>query len=151
MCKIFNPGRIAEPGQRPFVGGLVFDGITVADRYPPIAQMSGTALKPCIDCGTLVRGASRCASHQLVMNRRIEKARGTRQERGYGAEWMRLRAKALRAQPWCGDCMTEGHPDNPLTGDHIVPLSAGGRNELSNVRILCRRCNSTRGGVRATQ
>ncbi len=41
--------------------------------------------------------------------------------------------------------MSEGTKDNPLTGDHIVPLSAGGRNERDNVRVLCRNCNSKKG------
>ena len=149
---MFKPGPIPEPRQPVIMGGLRIVVIAVRmTSYTLPIPMASTSLKPCIDCGALVRGASRCPSHQLQTNRRIEKARGTRQERGYGAEWMRLRARALRAQPWCGDCMTEGRPDNPLTGDHIVPLSAGGRNEPGNIRILCRRCNSARGGLRATE
>ncbi len=29
--------------------------------------------------------------------------------------------------------------------DHIVPLSKGGRTELSNLQILCRKCNRSKG------
>ena len=32
-----------------------------------------------------------------------------------------------------------------LTIDHIVPLSKGGTNETSNLQILCRRCNASKG------
>ncbi|WP_369826057.1 HNH endonuclease [Kitasatospora sp. MBT66] len=41
--------------------------------------------------------------------------------------------------------MTKGSPDNPLTGDHIIPVSRGGTNEPRNIRVLCRTCNSRRG------
>ena len=149
---MFKTRSVPEPCQPPITDGLYFVETAVRPMsYTRVMPIARPSMKPCIDCGVLVRGASRCSVHQLQTNRRIEKARGTRQDRGYGAEWMRLRARALRAQPWCGDCMTEGRPDNPLTGDHIVPLSAGGRNEPGNIRILCRRCNSVRGGMRATE
>lgn len=36
-------------------------------------------------------------------------------------------------------------PHNYLSVDHIVPLSAGGTNDPSNLQILCIRCNSTKG------
>jgi len=48
---------------------------------------------------------------------------------------------AIRAQPYCGRC---GSTED-LTGDHIVPLSEGGMNALSNIGVLCRSCNAQRG------
>lgn len=32
-----------------------------------------------------------------------------------------------------------------LAVDHIVPLSKGGANDMSNFQVLCRRCNSKKG------
>lgn len=32
-----------------------------------------------------------------------------------------------------------------LTYDHVVPISRGGRSVMSNLRVLCRRCNSRKG------
>lgn len=33
---------------------------------------------------------------------------------------------------------------NPLSLDHIIPLSRGGLHDLFNIQILCRSCNSTK-------
>lgn len=41
-------------------------------------------------------------------------------------------------------CVVCGSPDRPEI-DHIVPWSRGGTNDLSNLRILCRRCNVDKG------
>jgi len=38
----------------------------------------------------------------------------------------------------CDECGA----DKNLSVDHIRPLSKGGTNELNNLRVLCRRCNS---------
>ncbi|MGW9025150.1 HNH endonuclease [Streptomyces sp. NPDC055722] len=42
-------------------------------------------------------------------------------------------------------CGHWGSNANPLTADHVRPLSRGGTNEVVNLRTLCRSCNSSRG------
>jgi 5-methylcytosine-specific restriction endonuclease McrA len=43
-----------------------------------------------------------------------------------------------RACVYCG-------ADKPLEGDHIVPLSRGGSNALTNLATACRPCNLSKG------
>ena len=38
-------------------------------------------------------------------------------------------------------CLCCGHSDIPMTADHIVPLSRGGTNDISNIQPLCLICN----------
>lgn len=40
---------------------------------------------------------------------------------------------------------TRGIPRNFATLDHIVPLSAGGGNDMGNLRLVCLECNAKRG------
>jgi 5-methylcytosine-specific restriction endonuclease McrA len=46
----------------------------------------------------------------------------------------------VRDGPTCAKC---GTTDN-LTVDHIVPLARGGSDELSNLQLLCKPCNSSK-------
>ena len=50
--------------------------------------------------------------------------------------------------PWCSECGHEGSVDNPLVGDHIVSLAAGGsRFDPENLQTLCRECNRAKGAA----
>jgi 5-methylcytosine-specific restriction protein A len=80
----------------------------------------------------------RCLSCRRAKER--ARARGTRTSRGYTNDWLRLSATAIRLHPYCARCGRT----NDLTADHIVRKAAGGRNELSNVQVLCRACNSAK-------
>lgn len=41
-------------------------------------------------------------------------------------------------------CAVCARTDRPLTIDHIVPISRGGTNELENLQLLCRPCNTSK-------
>lgn len=102
-------------------------------------------MTPCLLCPFPSVRNGRCSAHNRERRRIEGRARGTRQQQGYGADYQRARAQAIRAQPFCSVCLTTER----LTADHVVPLSKGGTNDPSNLRTLCVWCNSRRGN-RAT-
>jgi 5-methylcytosine-specific restriction enzyme A len=61
--------------------------------------------------------------------------------RGYGAEHKRLRKILLAAEPLCRECRKKGRITAATIADHIIPLSRGGKTELSNYQPLCRDCS----------
>lgn len=80
-----------------------------------------------------------------MRQQRIDDQRGSPAQRGYGPPWQRARKAVLRLQPYCVDCGSEGTKGNPLTVDHIVPLSRGGTQDEDNLQTRCRICNSSKG------
>ncbi|MCB5179492.1 HNH endonuclease [Streptomyces antimicrobicus] len=72
--------------------------------------------------------------------KRKHPSKNTRTAGRYDYQWQKVRAEAIRLQPYCSFCGTS----NDLTGDHILPLKEGGSNTLDNVRVLCRQCNTRR-------
>jgi 5-methylcytosine-specific restriction endonuclease McrA len=90
------------------------------------------ALVHCLDCGQLSE-RSRC-------QRCARARRGTTSARGYGAAHQRRARQTIAAQPFCSICGAT----TDLTADHIVPLARGGHPH-GELRVLCRRCNSSRG------
>jgi 5-methylcytosine-specific restriction endonuclease McrA len=102
------------------------------------------APRPCLGCGSLC-DATRCERCRTEQVRRRAKRRGTRQFQGYDRDHERLRRQTLKATPYCLACGHTGSKDNPLSVDHVRPLSSGGKTTRSNYQSLCRRCNSAKG------
>jgi 5-methylcytosine-specific restriction protein A len=96
--------------------------------------------KPCLDCGVLAN-KPRCP----ICNKKYQKFKATsrpsRADRGYDANWKRLSKQLRLMQPYCSICKRT----SDLTVDHIIPLSSGGITVESNLQVLCRRCNSSKG------
>lgn len=64
------------------------------------------------------------------------------------AAWIRAaRARIAAGQEYCRNPLcTRGVSDlNPLTLDHILPRTHGGRGNKSNATILCKACNFEKG------
>ena len=54
-----------------------------------------------------------------------------------GAEWEEIKASYGHRCLCCGRC----EPEIVLTVDHVIPMSKGGTNHLSNIQPLCLACN----------
>lgn len=57
-------------------------------------------------------------------------------------EWLELKEKYGNRCLRCGKKETAR---SPLTADHIIPVSLGGTSDISNIQILCGKCNSAKG------
>jgi hypothetical protein len=84
----------------------------------------------------------RKSAPQLVGERarKHEKPRGSRQSRGYDAEWVELRdryAKSVKGR--CEECARRGYLELGAHVDHIIPVKDDPdlRLEWSNLQMLC--------------
>ena len=69
--------------------------------------------------------------------------------------WKNLRTRALYAAQrngltHCPLCTVRlsyevGRTANSAEVDHIIPHSRGGKDHMSNVQVICRRCNQSKG------
>jgi 5-methylcytosine-specific restriction protein A len=103
--------------------------------------------RPCLVCGRLTTNPSRCDVHQAEYLAARDKKRGSAAQRGYGTAWRKLastyiaRYKAENGER-CPGWRVPAHAATDLTVDHIIPKSAGGTDDLSNLAVLCRGCNA---------
>lgn len=104
-------------------------------------------------CRALVYdGSQRCAIHKVPAGRFADKARGTRQQRGYGREWSRAREETMREQAGlCQPHLRRGFvvPDCRIC-DHAVAKAFGGTDAPANRQMICAECNRTKVGVEST-
>lgn len=58
-------------------------------------------------------------------------------------EWLPLCGKVYQRDGYiCAYCDDE---EGPFQIDHVIPVTRGGSNEMSNLRVACRSCNSSKG------
>jgi 5-methylcytosine-specific restriction endonuclease McrA len=109
-------------------------------RVLPVAaftrRSNGTYFSACKDCNINVFAHRRRAL--------LAEAEGTFTT----AEWEALKTKYTHC-PGCnrawGEIPLLPGWTSPITRDHIVPISKGGRNDIANIRPLCYSCNSKKG------
>ena len=66
----------------------------------------------------------------------------TRQQRGYGAQWDKLRKQVLRRDAYlCRPCLADDRLTSATEVDHIVPKAKGGTDTPSNLQAICRACH----------
>lgn len=87
-----------------------------------------------------------CMKHRALYTDRCHQCKAERQahkNKTYNdPEYRRNREALLNSSARCERCGTT----KDLTVDHIVPASLNGGSHRANLRVLCRPCNSRRGG-----
>lgn len=111
--------------------------------------------RPCLVCGRLHSNPSRCSSCQAQWQAHQDAVRGSSAKRGYGSSWRRIAAAVVATHKaiygmQCPGYGVPAHTASSLTVDHIVAKANGGTDELSNLRVLCRECNSRKGSSSTT-
>ena len=78
--------------------------------------------------------------------------RGSRQERGYGADWDKRRLHVLRRDGYlCQQCYRQGRPTPATQVDHIVPKSQDGTDDYDNLEAICTPCHAAKTAEEAAQ
>lgn len=112
--------------------------------------MPNLAPKPCrkLGCNALVRdGSSYCAAHKVdaKIGTFADKTRGSRQSRGYGAAWDKLRKQILlRDNGLCQPCLEQDVITPAKQVDHIVAKAHGGTDDESNLQAICVACHKAK-------
>lgn len=104
--------------------------------------MTRRPLHPCNRPGCRTLTPRRfCDAHTRAAQAAYDAGRPTATGRGYDADWRRLRVTILVRDPFCRapDCHALS-----TDVDHIVPLTAGGTNEASNLQGLCHACHAAK-------
>lgn len=71
--------------------------------------------------------------------------RGSRQSRGYGAAWDRLRVAVLRRDAGiCQCCLKLGRITLANEVDHIRNKAQGGSDDMDNLQAICRACHAAK-------
>lgn len=99
--------------------------------------------KPCLDCGQLTDGGSRCQVHQEARDARrtaVRTAKTKERKKDYYDADYRKRAKAIRdTAVACHICGDGFRFDDPFQADHVIP---GDRTLLAPAH---RSCNARKG------
>ena len=111
--------------------------------------MPQRAPKPCgrMGCPAVIPARERyCKEHKTQPYRRTTTVRGSRHQRGYDADWIRLRAWQLREHPFCqcDDCQ-DGAKRLRIANvvDHIKTIAEHPELRLdpTNLRSMHKRCH----------
>ena len=104
-----------------------------AQKRPPLRRL-----------GERVQRADLSRGSKLESMKFGDERRGSRQSRGYGADWDRLRPQILKRDGYvcqCEDCKAEGIVRTATHVDHKVPKAQGGTDDPSNLQSMNVKCH----------
>ena len=82
-------------------------------------------------------GVSRCEKHRKQSAKEYGATRPTFTQRGYDAQWTRVRDAYIRAHPLCEDCLKEGRTEVATLVHHKIDVAKGGEHTEDNLVSLC--------------
>lgn len=118
-------------------------------RMPPRAKRICT--QP--GCNALADRTGRCSAHPKQAWADVTR-RGSRQERGYGAAWDRVRLQVLQRDNYlcqCKDCSEAGLLLTASEVDHRIPKMDGGTDDPENLQAINRDCHKRKTQVEAAR
>jgi 5-methylcytosine-specific restriction enzyme A len=111
------------------------------------AQALMALKRPCLSCGKLVRGASRCKRCAGILDRlKAAKRPLLRTEASKRSNAELVADHRATIGDWCPgvpELRRPAHASADLVADHLVEVAAGGREDGDRV-VRCRSCNSAR-------
>lgn len=100
--------------------------------------------KPCAypGCPNLTNGTY-CDKHRKEARRQYDQyERAADVHKKYGRSWKRIRNRYIKEHPFCEECFKDGKMVLAEEVHHILPVSRGGTNEVSNLMALCQSCHT---------
>lgn len=124
---------------RPPVGPTIIACAHCGESFPRQRTTAKFCSPKCSQQASRVYADKAEQRNAAVRRRRLRKtgASGWHAE----SEWLAL---CLRARGKCAVCGRK----SKLTRDHIIPLAAGGADDITNIQPLCAPCNSRKGARR---
>ncbi len=90
-----------------------------------------------------VEGEKYCEKHLKQETRKYERfGRDKNTKKMYKGNWPKIRARFVKENPYCTECLKAGLLTPTEHVHHIKPLSEGGTHEKSNLMALCKSCHS---------
>lgn len=78
--------------------------------------------------------------------------KGSRHERGYGAAWVKTRARVLTRDHYlCQPCLDKKRPTPATEVDHINPKAKGGTDDDDNLQAICTPCHKAKTEAEAAE
>lgn len=126
---------------------------TASEWAPPTQSARAWQCGSCHDCGqAIIEPASQTPSTYCSITCTKRSAKRRRRAREHGAPgdftFAQLMRQYARQGSVCAYCRQPASPPDP---EHVLPLSRGGRNDMSNIVAACRPCNADKNDLTLTE
>ncbi|MCL1126721.1 HNH endonuclease [Shewanella surugensis] len=101
--------------------------------------------KPCAAAGCGALTTTRHCDKHKSLGWETHHAGRSKEQRGYGKDWQRLRLLILNRDKYlCQCCRREGIATHATDVDHVIAKAHGGTDIESNLEALCKPCHRSK-------